>query len=169
MGQWTRDELEAAFEHYQEQVRRSAESGDWNHFADLFTPDATYLEHAYGTFTNRDEIRDWVTETMSTPPGCWMPAFPPSWHVIDEDRGRIVCEIRNVMLDPGDGSTHEATNITILDYAGDDLFSAEEDVYNPARFVTMLAGWGRAAAANDALPDGAEAWLDAAIPGWRDG
>jgi hypothetical protein len=167
MGAWSKAELEAAFEHYQRQVRRSAETGDWSHFADLFTEDATYVEHAYGTFRGRDEIRAWVVKTMTEPPGCWMPAFPPSWHVIDEERGRIVCEIRNVMQDPGDGSTHEATNITILGYAGDDLFDYEEDVYNPARFVTMLEGWGRAGEGRRALPDGAEAWLDAAVPRWR--
>ena len=47
---WTRGELEAAFEHYQEQVRQAAETGNWSLFADLFTEDATYVEHAYGTF-----------------------------------------------------------------------------------------------------------------------
>jgi hypothetical protein len=165
---WTRAELETAFEHYQEQVRRSAETGDWSLFAELFTPDARYVEHAYGTFRGRDEIRDWVVETMTSPPGCWMPAFPPSWHVIDEERGRIVCEIRNVMRDPGDGSVHEATNITILSYAGDNLFDCEEDVYNPARFVAMLEGWGRAGLAHGGLPDGAADWLDAAVPRWRE-
>jgi uncharacterized protein (TIGR02246 family) len=167
MGRWSRDELESAFETYQRQVRRAAESGDWTHFADLFTPDALYVEHAYGTFRGRDEIRDWVVKTMTEPPGCWMPSFPPSWHTIDEERGRIVCEIRNVMQDPGDGSAHEATNITILGYAGDNLFDYEEDVYNPAQFVAMLEGWGRAGAQHAGLPTGAEAWLDAAIPGWH--
>ena len=168
MSAWPRGELEAAFDHYQQQVRRSAESGDWSHFADLFTPDAVYVEHAYGTFRGRDEIRDWVTRTMTSPPGCWMPSFPPSWHTIDEERGRIVCEIRNVMQDPGDGSIHEASNITILGYAGDRLFDYEEDVYNPARFVSMLEGWGRAGAVHGGLPDGAPQWLDAAVPRWRD-
>jgi len=167
MGAWTRQELEAGFERYQEQVRRSVETDDWSHFADLFTEDATYVEHAYGTFRGRDEIQAWAVKTMTSAPGCWMTAFPPAWHVIDDDRGRIVCDIRNVMADPGDGSIHEASNITILGYAGAGLFDYEEDVYNPAKFVEMLVPWGRTAFANDALPEGAEAWLDAAIPRWR--
>jgi hypothetical protein len=167
MGAWTRQELEAGFERYQAQVRRSVETSDWSHFADLFTDDATYVEHAYGTFHGRDEIRAWVVKTMTEAPGCWMPAFPPAWHVIDEHRGRIVCDIRNVMTDAGDGSVHEASNITILGYAGDGLFNYEEDVYNPAKFAAMIEEWGRAAFAHGALPDGAEAWLDAAIPNWR--
>jgi hypothetical protein len=169
MGTWSRQELETGFERYQEQVRRSVGTADWSHFADLFTEDATYVEHAYGTFHGRDEIRAWVVKTMTAAPGCWMTAFPPAWHVIDEDRGRIVCDIRNLMRDPGDGSVHEASNITILGYAGNGLFDYEEDVYNPAKFVAMLPPWGRAALAHDALPAGAEAWLDAAIPGWRNG
>jgi hypothetical protein len=167
MGKWTRQELEAAFEHYQEQVSRAVTSGDWTLFADLFTEDARYVEHAYGTFEGRDQIRDWVVKTMTSPPGCWMTAFPPSWHVIDEERGRIVCEILNPMRDPGDGTIHQATNVTILGYAGDNLFDYEEDVYNPAQFVTMLEKWGRVAARHEALPDGAEAWLDVAVPQWR--
>jgi len=168
MGAWTRDELEAGFKHYQDEVKRCADSGDWTHFANLFTEDATYVEHAYGTFHGRDEIRAWVTKTMTNAPGCWMVEFPPSWSVIDEDRGRIVCEILNVMSDAGDGNVYQPTNVTILGYAGDGLFDYEEDVYNPTRFVEAIESWGRAAAPNDRLPDGAERWLDAALPRWRD-
>lgn len=168
MAIWTRGELEAAFAHYQRQINRAAETGDWSLFADLFTEDARYVEHSYGTFSGKDEIRAWVVKTMTTAPGCWMTAFPDAWHVIDEERGRIVCDIRNLMQDPGDGSVHEASNITILGYAGGDLFDYQEDVYNPARFAAMLEGWARVAADNGALPEGAASWLDAAMPGWRD-
>jgi hypothetical protein len=31
----------------------------------------------------------------------------------------------------------------------------------------MVEGWARVAARHDRLPDGAEAWLDAALPRWR--
>lgn len=167
--QWTRAELEAAFEHYQAQVRRASETDDWSLFADLFTTDATYIERAYGTFHGREEIRAWAVATMTAPPGSWMTGFPPAWHIIDEERGRIVCDIRNLMPDPGDGSVHEAGNITILGYAGDNLFDYEEDVYNPATFITMLEGWARVAHRHDRLPDDAIAWLDAAVPRWRNG
>ena len=37
MASWTRDEIASAFEHYQAQVRRAGETGDWDLFADLFT------------------------------------------------------------------------------------------------------------------------------------
>jgi hypothetical protein len=104
---------------------------------------------------------------MTSAPGRWMVEFPPSWAVIDEDRGRIVCEILNVMSDAGDGLVYQPTNVTILGYAGNGLFDYEEDVYNPARFVESIEAWGRAAAPNNQLPEGAERWLDAAIPAWR--
>ena len=78
---------------------------------------------------------------MSTWPGNAMPEFPIGWYVVDEDRGWIVCEVFNRMEDPGDGSVHEEANITILHYAGDGMWSYEEDVYNPARFGTMVAAW----------------------------
>jgi hypothetical protein len=71
------------------------------------------------------------------------------------------------MQDPGDGSIHEAANITILTYAGDNLFSKEEDVYNPAKFTEVIAAWARVAHEHETLTDEGVAWMDAALPGWR--
>ena len=47
------------------------------------------------------------------------------------------------MPDPGDGSHHEESNLTIMTYAGDGLFSREEDVYNPLRFMKMSVRWAQ--------------------------
>jgi len=160
MGEWSRAELEAAFEHYQSEVRRASGLGDWTIFAELFTEDATYVEHVYGEFHGREEIQAWITETMSTFPGNAMPLFPIKWYVVDEDRGWIVADIINRMADPGDGSLHEASNITILHYAGGNRFSREEDVYNPMRFMTMVTGWGRRARELGTLPPDGGAWLE---------
>src|ERR1700676_234638 len=114
MTSWTRAELESAFENYQETVRGIAKSGDWSVFADLFTEDADYNEHAYGRFRGRDAIRRWVIRTMTSFPGNCMVSFPISWHVLDDERGWIVCEVQNVMGDPGDGSLHQEPNLTVL-------------------------------------------------------
>jgi hypothetical protein len=168
MPHWNRAELEDAFAHYGAEVQAASDGGDWGRFADLFTEDATYDEHLYGTFSGREQIRDWIVATMTTRPGSWMPSFPASWSVVDEERGRIVCEISNRMQDPGDGSIHEATNVTILTYAGDGLFSKEEDVYNPARFVTAISAWAKVAHAHGTLSDDDVAWLEASMPGWRE-
>ncbi|MGH3474427.1 MAG: nuclear transport factor 2 family protein [Aeromicrobium sp.] len=167
MSRWSRAELEAAFAHYGAEVRAASETKDWGRFADLFTEDATYDEHLYGEFHGREEIRAWIVKTMTTMPGCWMPDYPPSWYVIDEERGRIVCEILNRMQDPGDGSIHEAANITILTYAGDNLFSKEEDVYNPSKFTDVITDWARVADVHGKLTDEGVAWMDGALPEWR--
>ena len=160
-ARWPRAELESAFRHYQDEVDRIAGAGDWARFADLFTEDATYVEHAYGTFTGRAEIRAWITRTMAAFPGSQMPRFPIAWHVVDEERGRIVCEVWNEMSDPGDGRAHGAGNLTILTYAGEGLWAGEEDVYNPATFLRATRAWCRAARDHGRMTPEAEAWLEA--------
>lgn len=156
---FSRSDLEEAFTAYQQRGRDAAAAHDWNPWADQFTEDATYVEHLYGSFEGREAIRSWITRTMTTFPGVRMPIFPVEWHIIDEARGWIVCQIANRMEDPGDGSIHEASNLTILHYAGDDKWSYEEDVYNPAHFMTMIQGWCRRAEELGKLPDDARTWL----------
>lgn len=46
MGRWSRAEIEAAFRDYSQAVVEIGDSGDWARYADLFTEDAVYLEHA---------------------------------------------------------------------------------------------------------------------------
>ena len=41
----------------------------------------------------------------------------------------------------GDGSLHQAYNFTLLKYAGNNQWSYEEDIYNPAHFKDMIRGW----------------------------
>jgi hypothetical protein len=89
-------------------------SWDWSRFADQFTADATYVEHTYGTLHGREEIRDWIVSTMNVFPGSEMPFYPTSWHSIDLDRGWVFCEFQNRMRDPGDGSIHQAANLSVI-------------------------------------------------------
>ena len=81
-----------------------------------------YVEHAFGTFRGRDEIRAWSVPTMTTFPGGVMTGFPLAWQVVDAPTSRLICEVRNLMPDPGDGSQLEESNLTIMTYAGDGLF-----------------------------------------------
>lgn len=69
MGHWNRDELEKAFAAYLEAGARAGASGDWSEWPEFFTEDATYIEHHFGIFHGRNEIRDWITQTMSQFPG----------------------------------------------------------------------------------------------------
>jgi hypothetical protein len=141
VGEYTRDEIEQAFQHFQDASERSAKSGDWREWSECFTEDARYYEHHYGHFEGRAQIFDWIMKTMHEPINEDMRAFPVEWYVIDEKRGWVICSVLNRMDDPGDGSLHEEANWTKLHYAGNGLFDYEEDMYNPNDFGEMIKGW----------------------------
>jgi hypothetical protein len=141
VGRWNRSELQAAHDKYVAVANASGASGDWRPWADLFTDDAVYVEHLFGTFRGRGEILAWISRTMAQPPNDSMTMFPHDWCVCDEERGWWICQIENRFNDPGDGAVYQASNITILRYAGDMRFASEEDVYNPATFAPVVKAW----------------------------
>ena len=141
MGRCSRAELEDAFANYQKTALEAGTSGDWNPWADMFTEDATYIEHLFGTLGGREAIRNWISKTMSSSPNDQMKYFPVEWYMIDEEKGWITMQVWNRMVDPGDGSLHQAYNYTLLKYAGDGLWSFEEDIYNPEHFKVMVVEW----------------------------
>lgn len=152
-GRFTADEITEAYAAMHRCVQEYTTSGCWDDFCLHFTEDAEYVEHAFGTFRGRDEIRDWSVRTMTSFPGGVMTGFPLAWQVVDVDTSRLICEVRNLMPDPGDGSHHEESNLTIMTYAGDGLFSREEDVYNPLRFMRMSMRWAKVAEAHGNLSE----------------
>ncbi|WP_459989105.1 nuclear transport factor 2 family protein, partial [Mycobacterium avium] len=107
--QFSRSELVDAFAKFEATVDAAAQSHDWDAWVEHYTPDVEYVEHAAGTMHGRDEVRQWIKRTMTTYPGSHMVAFPSLWSVVDEERGRIICELDNPMKDPGDGSVITAT------------------------------------------------------------
>jgi SnoaL-like domain len=141
MGRFSKDELVAAHEKYLEVANRCAATQQWRDWANLFTEDAEYIEHTFGHFHGRDEIFGWIQPLMQQWPNSEMNTFPHDWCVLDEERGWWICQIENRFRDPGDGSVHQAANITVLHYAGDGLFSYEEDAYNPANFAPVVTAW----------------------------
>lgn len=153
------EEIQEAYAVFHGHVQRYASSGNWDGFADLFTEDAVYKEHAFGEFHGRYEIRAWSVRTMTSFPGSVMTGFPLAWSVVDVPTSRLICEVRNLMPDPGDGTELEESNLTIMTYAGDGMFSREEDVYNPMRFAKMSVRWARIAAAHGNLDPEGEAYL----------
>ena len=145
MSRFTDAQLRAMHDHYLAVANRCSAVQEWRAWADLFTEDATYVEHCFGTFTGPDEIYDWIQPLMSQWPNSEMTAFPHDWCVFDVDRGWSICQVENVMRDPGDGSLHQAANITILHYADDGRITYEEDAYNPMNFAPMVSAWIEAA------------------------
>jgi len=89
----------------------------------------------------RENIREWIVSTMNTFPGSEMPVYPVEWYSIDTDKGWVIFKNVNTMKDPGDGSVHGAPVITVLEYAGDDKWSYEEDAYNPMNFLVMVRAY----------------------------
>jgi len=144
VGAHSRQEIEQAFARYQEVAAACASSGDWSAWSELFTEDATYVEHFFGRFQGRRQIHDWISSTMSAYPNRLMAPFPVQWHVVDEDRGWVVCCVANVMEDPGDGGDYRAVNWTLLKYAGGGQWHYEEDIYNPGEFQAMVQAWAEA-------------------------
>ncbi|ABK72211.1 nuclear transport factor 2 family protein [Mycolicibacterium smegmatis] len=159
MSRFSRDELSAAFARFEATVDTAARTKDWDVWVRHYTPDVDYVEHAAGTMKGREEVRAWIWKTMTSFPGNHMTAFPSLWTVIDEPTGRVICELDNPMVDPGDGTIISATNISILTYAGDGLWSRQEDVYNPLRFASAAMKWCRKAAELGTLTDEAAEWM----------
>ncbi len=141
MGQWSREELQQAHDNYAAAAKQAASSGDWRAWADCFTEDAEYKEHHYGDLHGRAAIFEWISTTMAEWPNSEMQSFPHDWCVCDEERGWWICQIENRFRDPGDGSVHQAANITVLHYAGNMQWSYEEDAYNPANFAPVVTAW----------------------------
>ena len=50
-----------AFDHYQDVARPGRAVRAVGPWADLFTEDAVYIEHLFGEFEGREEIREWIT------------------------------------------------------------------------------------------------------------
>ena len=155
------DELAEAFAEFEATVGRAAETRDWDPWVDQYTDDVVYVEHAAGTMRGRDQVRAWIWRTMETFPGSYMTSFPSLWTVIDEARGRVICELDNPMRDPGDGTIISATNLSIVTYAGDGKWRRQEDVYNPLRFVAATVKWCKKATELGSLPEEAAAWMAA--------
>ena len=141
---YDRDEIQAAFDTYVAAAGEAGRTGDWRPWVECFTPDLHYIEHLYGDFHGREAVLEWITKTMSAWPFTHMQLFPWDWYTVDAEQGWIIGQVENRMADPGDGKLYQEYNWSRLVYAGNGLFSSEEDVYNPARFGEMLKNWMKA-------------------------
>jgi len=136
MGKYTRAELLEAFEDYKRRRDIASTTGDWNIWADCFSDDAEYIEHAYGDIHGGAAIRKWICDVMAPFPTM---TFPIDWMVVDEENGAIVWGVQNAFPEPfqPDGTPYSFPNWSRLVYAGKVggimKWKSEEDIYNPAR------------------------------------
>ena len=133
MSTYSRDEVEAAYQNFV----KAGNTGDWSAWADLHSEDGVWVERHLGTFNGREEIRAAILKVMKPVP---MMEFPVQWHVIEGNR--VVYYPWQVMPDPkGGDEDYRFGCITILEYAGDGLFSYQEDLYNPSEGQSVIGRW----------------------------
>ena len=123
MTEFSRSEVAEAYRHFV----AAGDSGDWNAWADLHSEDGVWVEHHLGTMRGREEIRRTILKVMKP---VMMMEFPIEWHVIEGNR--VVYYPWQVLPDPSGGNeVYRFGCVTILGYAGDGLWSYQEDLYNP--------------------------------------
>ncbi len=137
MSTFSRAEVETAFHQFIALGDQCAESRDWAPWADVHTEDGLWVEHHLGTHRGREAIRETIIEVMKPVP---MMYFPVEWFIIDGNR--VASYIWQQMPDPkGGDDTYRFGCITVLDYAGNGLWSLQEDVYNPNEANEMMKAW----------------------------
>ena len=95
------------------------------------------MEHELGTFNGREAIRAGIKKVMATAPEM---VFPVEWHMIEGNR--VVFYPWQVFPDPtGGDAVYRFGCITIIEYAGDGLWSYQEDIYNPREGEKVVARW----------------------------
>lgn len=119
---FAKNELEEAFRRY---WQTGAVGERWSDWADLFTPDARYVEHVLGTRNGREEIRSWIVPIMAKYPEIYTVY---EWHMLDES-GRVVVYMQNRRDHPSGRGVIDFPGVTLLQYAGSGLWSLEEDFW----------------------------------------
>jgi ketosteroid isomerase-like protein len=131
--EYSRTEVEEAYQ----QFVKAGDAGDWDAWADLHSEDGLWVEHHLGTCTGRDEIREMINRVMKPVP---MMLFPVDWHIVEGNR--VVYYPWQVFPDPkGGDEVYRFGCVTILEYAGDGLWSRQEDVYNPNEADAVVKRW----------------------------
>lgn len=117
-----RAEVQAAFEQH---WTVGCIDEDWAAWPDRLTPDVRYTEHHFGNFVGRAEVRAWITELMVVRADVHALL---DWYVIED--ARLVLSMTNRYYHPDpSGDPFDFPGLTILTYAGEGLFGAQEDYW----------------------------------------
>ena len=135
-------EIESAFRHFW-QVGMIRE--EWNAWASLFTEDAVYYERVLGTLHGRDAIRAWIIPLMEQYGEVY---GVYDWHQVDPS-GRVVFRMINRRDHPSGRGVMDFPGITVLQYAGDGQWSAEEDYWAEKLGIAQYQAYAEALAAHD--------------------
>ncbi len=98
---------------------------DWHAWAHLFTDDATYFDHFYGTFTGPAEITKFIEGTMGAAPQVYSPLV---WYVVDG--ARVAYKVLNRADNPQPGGQPiDFPSYQFVEYAGGGKWRSEEDIW----------------------------------------
>jgi hypothetical protein len=137
-----RDEVEEAFRHY---FMTGPVEENWIAWSKLFTDDARYWDHYWGTFTGPQEIQMFLEGTMSAAPGVYTAMV---WYQIEGDRVTWKGLNRADNPEPG-GPVIEFPSLQLLTYAGDGKWSSEEDWWIAFEMLRFGREYGAACAKHD--------------------
>jgi hypothetical protein len=98
---------------------------DWNAWADLFTEDVVYYERVLGTMHGRETVRSWIVPLMEKYGEIY---GVYDWHEVDPS-GRVVFRMINRRDHPSGQGHMDFPGVTVLQYAGNDQWSMEEDYW----------------------------------------
>ena len=116
------DEVQAAFERF---WTVGCVEERWSDWVEQLTPDVEYVEHHFGDFRGRDQVRAWITELMVQRADVHALL---DWYVIEGDR--LVLSMRNRYYCPDPSGDHfDFPGMTALTYGGDGLFRRQEDYW----------------------------------------
>lgn len=101
---------------------------DWEAWPDLLTEDVHYVERVFGTMHGRAEVRAWITSLMAVRGDVHAVL---DWYVVKGSR--VVLNMLNRYYHPDPACPPiDFAGLTVLGYAGDGLFSYEEDYWDTA-------------------------------------
>ena len=112
----------------------------WAELADFFTPDAVYIDPAWGRIEGREKIREFFVKSMAGLTGHgW--STPENWIMVDGPR--VVSQWDQVLGDRPDGTPYMVAGLSILYYAGNGRFCYSHDMLNMTHIGQTMKemGW----------------------------
>lgn len=148
----SKEQLQASLERYKRVKDEASRTGDWSKFADMFTETGFVIEHAYGKFQGREEIRRYITNVMKPYPNM---TFPFTWEAVDQAHNAVIFEVWNDFPTPPleSGEPYGFPNITRLVFDPNVpspdgkafQICEEQDWYNPMLYAgSTVKDWKQA-------------------------
>ncbi|HEX3899757.1 MAG TPA: nuclear transport factor 2 family protein [Mycobacteriales bacterium] len=131
---YPREEVEQAFRHY---FMTGPVLEDWIAWSQLFTDEATYNDHYWGTFHGPAEIQRFLEGTMSYASFVYSPLV---WYNIDGSQ--VVYKVINRADNPQPGGApFECPSLQVIQYAGNGKWASEDDWWTTREMRLLGTDW----------------------------